>query len=277
MNQFIFIFLLIISMSQMALAALNININEENITSENTELKKITNINITNESTKDFSTIKEIFKNYKPKNIFLEQWITLEPHNKKLLKKLRKLSNKYDSKLYLVVGKNTWFGRYGYGMAKASLDEYEKYIDGIVLRIEPNKTNIWNKFGENSKARILNQMLDSYAALHIETMKRNKDFIAEFPFWFSDFIGPLKSFPQDVCSYTDKIIFLIDDEEKLEELNLKWNEITCRYLINLTKRANNKTEEDLRTIYSKLKNKLQFFSNFHGYIVDSDSIEIEKG
>lgn len=235
-------------------------------------LSDLNNINLTNETSKNLKEFRKIIKSKVPKSIFIEEWLLSESHNKKLLKKLRKITKKYNVKFYIVIGKNTWFGKRGLSKTLIAYDLYGKYTDGIVLRLEPNKTNVWQKYGDTYKARILNQMLDAYSAIYIKSKELNKDFIVEFPFWFSDFIGPLKSFPQDVCTYADKIIFLIDDEEKLEDLKIKWNDVTCRYYINLTKRANDKSEEKIKDLYHKINSNISFFSNFHGYIIDSDSI-----
>ena len=233
-------------------------------------LTNLNNINITNDSTKDLKSLKKLIDSKSPKAIYLEQWITMEPHNKDILKKLEKIADKKNIKLYLIIGKNVWFGERGLKNTLAALDTYGKYIDGIVLRVEPNKANVW-KDDFSIKAQILNLMLDAYSAIHTETKKRNKTFIAEFPFWLSDFKGPHKTFSQDACMHTDKIIFLIDDPEKLDKLEINWHDVTCAYNIDITKRATNQTEDSVRDIYYKLKEKLTLFSNFNGYIVDSDS------
>ena len=242
----------------------------ENLVTKDIILTNINNINITNDSTKNFKALEELIINKKPKAIYLEQWITLEPHNKKLLSKLKKFTKKNKIKFYLVIGKNTWFGDRGVTNGKAAFNFYEKYVDGIVLRLEPNKTNVW-KDDVAIKAQILNLMMDSYATLFLEAKKRSKQFLVEYPFWFSDFNGPIKTFPQDTCEYSDKIIFLIDDLKKLEELQIKWNDVPCMYSINLTKRALNQPDDSLYEIYKKLKSKLTLYANFSGYIVDSDS------
>ena len=114
-------------------------------------------------------------------------------------------------------------------------------------------------------------MLDAYSAIYIEAKKRNKQFIADFPFWFSDYKGPKKGFSENVCDYTDKVIFLIDDIEKLEKLDIKWNNITCAYNIDLTKHATVLSDDDISDIYKIIKSKLTFYANFNGFIVDSDS------
>ncbi len=237
---------------------------------EEVHLTDLANLNITNETTKNTKQLEELIKQRKPRFIYLEQWVTLEPQNKNILKLLNKLAKKYDSKFYLVIGKNNWFGTRGVSNVTAALNEYGKYIDGIVLRVEPNKTNIWVK-DDSFKIQILNQMLDAYHAIHSETKKRNKQFIAEFPFWLTDFKGPKGNFSQDTCSYSDKIIFLIDNKEILDKIDIKWNNITCQYQINLGRRATNQTDDSLKEIYKKIKDNSAFYYNFNGFIVDSDS------
>lgn len=230
-------------------------------------------INIINDLTKDLNLLEDLVEAKRPKAIYIEQWITAESHNKKLLKKLSKIRKKYKTKFYIVVGKNTWFGKRGLENTLQAYDLYGKYVDGIILRVEPNKANVW-KDDLSIKAQVLNQMLDAYSAIHQHAKKLNKQFIAEFPFWLSDFKGPNGSFSEDACRYTDKVIFLIDDLEKmkqLDELDIKWNDISCRYNINLTKRALDKTEESIIEIYKKLKAILPLYSNFNGFIIDSDS------
>ena len=244
---------------------------KEKINNEPIVLTDLTSLNITNDSTKNIKELENIIKTRKPRFIYLEQWITLEPHNKDILKTLTKLRKKYNSKLFLVVGKNTWFGSRGVANTLDALNTYGKWIDGIVLRTEPNKTNIWNKDETSFKIQILNQMLDAYSAIHIETKKRDKIFIAEFPFWFTDFNGPKGTFSQDTCNYVDRIVFLIDDIKMLDTLAVKWNGITCQYQINLGKRATNQTEESIKEIYSKIKKNISFYYNFNGFIIDSDS------
>ncbi len=233
-------------------------------------LTDLNHINITNDLAKDIKQIKELVNRKRPKALYIEQWLLLEPHNKKLLSDLHKITKKYNAKLYLVIGKNTWFGHRGVSNTLEAYKLYGKEVDGIVLRVEPNKANVW-KDDMGLKAQVLNQMLDAYSAIHNKFKKENKQFVAEFPFWLSDFKGPLRSFPEDVCHYADKIIFLIDDPEKLDTLEIKWNDVTCRYNINLTKRATTQTEESLNEIYKKLKTNLTFYSNFNGFIIDSDS------
>lgn len=233
-------------------------------------LTNFNNLNIARESVNDFKKLKELVKNTRPKAIYIEQWILYETENKKTLKKLYKIAQKYDSKLYLVTGKNTWFGRRGLTNTLEVYNTYGDYVDGVVLRVEPNKSNVW-KDDLKIHAEVLNQMLDAYSAIYLEAKKRNKKFVAEFPFWLSDYEGPLKTFSQNVCDYADKIIFLIDDTKKLEDLNIRWNNVPCSYNINLTKRALNQTEEGLAEIYKNLKIKLTLYSNFHGYIIDSNS------
>lgn len=226
-------------------------------------------LNITNDDTKDIKNLNQLIKTKRPKAIYLEQWILLELQNKKLLKKLHKIAKKIDSKLYLVIGKNSWFGDRGISNTLDYLNFYEKDIDGIVLRVEPNKINVW-KDDISITTQILNQMLDAYLGIYKETRKRNKVFVVEFPFWYSDFIGPLRSFPEDACAYSNRVSFLIDKPEKLKELK-NWNNISCLYNINLTKRATTHTEEELANIYNELKEKLSFYSNFNGFILDSDT------
>ena len=246
------------------------------ITDKDTYITNINNINLTVKTTKNFEKVKELIETKKPKTVFIEQWVLLDPQNTNLLKKVHGLTKKNDARLYLVVGKNSWINQFGITQVLEQIKEYGKHIDGIVLRIEPNKINVWEKHGQFNKAKLLSQMLDTYNAIHKETKKLKLDFVAEFPFWLADFRGPVKSFPQDACNYTDKIAFLIDEEEKLDaldDLKIEWNDVTCRYYINLTKRANDKTNEKINEILDKFKTKLSLYSNFHGYIVDSDSIE----
>lgn len=226
-------------------------------------------LNITNESTKNKKELKKLIKTYEPKAIIVEQWILLEPNNKKLLKKLHKLTKKLNMKLYLATGKNSWFGRRGLANAVDSLKEYGKHIDGLILRTEPNKLNVW-KDDMSIKAQILNQMLDAYSAILIESKKQDKKFIAEFPFWFTDFEGPLKTFSQNVCDFSNEIIFLIDDLKKLEELTIDWNNVTCRYSINLSKRATGLDDEKIKETFNKLNSNRAFYSNFAGFIIDLD-------
>lgn len=236
-------------------------------------LTNLNHINITNNATKDLKQLKKIIKQRKPKAIYIEQWILLEPNNKNLIKKLSKLAKKHEIKFYLVVGKNTWFGGRGIANTIPYFNEYGKYIDGIVLRIEPNKVNIWKNY-ENTRAEILNYMLNAYSTLYQEAKKRNLQFIAEFPFWLGDFKGFKKSFPEDACMHSSKLIFLIDNPEmfdKLESSNVKWNEVSCMYNINLTRRATGLSDDLLKEMYNKIKDKFVFYSNFNGFIVDADS------
>ena len=249
---------------------LSILLTQHALAIENTNLTNINYINITNEMTKNKKEIKKLIKIYELKAIIVEQWILLEPHNKKLLKYLHKHTKKSNIKLFLTIGKNTWFGRRGLANASASLKEYGKNIDGLILRLEPNKTNVW-KDDISIKAQILNQMLDAYSAILIEAKKQDKKFIAEFPFWFTDFEGPLKSFSQNVCDFSNEIVFLIDDLKQLDELQINWNNVSCRYSINLGKRATGQSDEKLKEIFNKLNSKLSFYSNFAGFILDSDS------
>lgn len=233
-------------------------------------LTNLNNINITNEAAHNKNILKRIIEDKRPKALYIEQWIIEESKDKKLLKKLHKTAHKYGLKLYLVTGKNSWFGTRGVSNTIEVFNKYDEFVDGIVLRTEPNKVNVW-KDDISIQVQILNQMLDAYSAIYTEAKKRNKIFIAEFPFWFSDFRGPLKSFSENVCEYVDKVIFLIDNTKKLDELEIKWNDVTCPYNINLTKRANKQTEQSLEETYKKIKAKLTFYSNFNGYIIDSDS------
>ena len=244
--------------------------NTENTIDKKLILTNLDNINITNDLTKDKKLLEKTIKEKRPKSIYLEQWITLEPNRKDILKTLNKIAKKYNAKFFLVIGKNTWFGNRGISNTLAAYDMYGEYVDGIVLRLEPNKVNVW-KDDASIKAQILNQMLDAYAAIYNKAKKRNKAFVVEFPFWFSDFEGPLRSFSQDACLYSDKIIFLIDNLKKLNDLKTKWNDIPCLYQINLTKRATNQTEDSIEVIYKKLYEDLTFYQNFNGFIVDSDN------
>jgi|GEM_PF-3094478 len=257
--------MIVLNIAQVAYAKKEVILDEKKI-----YLTNLTDINITNDSTKDLESLKKLIDSKRPKAIYLEQWITMEPNNENILKKLQQIAKKNNIKFYLIIGKNVWFGERGLKNTLAALDTYGKYIDGIVLRVEPNKANVW-KDDFSIKAQILNLMLDAYSAIHIETKKRNKTFIAEFPFWLSDFKGPNRTFSQDTCMHTDKIIFLIDDPEKLDKLEINWHDVTCTYNIDITKRATNQTEDSVRDIYHKLKEKLTLYSNFNGYIIDSDS------
>ena len=243
---------------------------KENRVSKETYLTHLSNINITNETANNMDLMKQIIKEKKPRAIFVEEWLLSEPGNKKLLKTLQKLAKKYDSKLYLIIGRNSWFGKRGLTNTLNAYNTYSKYVDGIVLKVEPNKVNVW-KDDTNIHAQILNQMLDGYSAIYTEAKKRNRKFIAEFPFWLSDYNGPLKNFSQNVCDYADKIIFLIDNEEKLDNLDIRWNDVPCPYIIDITKRACAKTEESINNIYNKINNKLTFYQNFQGFIIDSDT------
>lgn len=239
-------------------------------------LTDLSHINVTKGSTSNLKYLNEMIKTKRPKAIYIEQWVLDEPGNKKLAKKLQQIANKNNIKFYLVVGRNSWFGRRGIVNTVEFLNRYEKYIDGVVLRTEPNKVNVW-KDDVGIQAQILNQMLDSYSAIYSETKKRDKLFLAEFPFWYSDYQGPQKTFSQNVCDYSDKVIFLIDDLKKLDSLNIKWNDIPCPYNINITKRATNQPEEITHEILKTIKSKLTFYSNFNGYIIDSDSTLLDTG
>ena len=227
-------------------------------------------INLTLKNTKDLNEIKTIIKEKMPKIIYIEQWMLLEKGNENLLKKLYKITKKNDIKLLLFIGRNSWIGKRGVVNALTSIEQYGDSIDGIVLRTQPDKLNIWDKNDIRVQAEILNQMLDAYSAINIELKKRNKSFVAEFPFWYSDYKGPTKNFSQNVCDFADKIIFLIDDTSKLEDLNIKWNDVPCRYSIDLTKKALGQTLEDPDDIYKVIKSKLVFYQNFSSYIIDSD-------
>ncbi len=239
-------------------------------------LTDITHINIASRLAKDVKSVELLVKSKRPKAIYIEQWVVAEKGNENLLQKLHKIAHKYNARLYLFIGRDTWFGRRGLVNTLSAFDQYGNHIDGIILKIQPNKTNIW-KDDLNFQAQILNQMLDAYSAIYIEAKKRNKQFIADFPFWFSDYLGPKKGFSENVCDYTDKVIFLIDDIEKLEKLDIKWNDITCAYNIDLTKHATVLSDDDVSDMYKTIKSKLTFYSNFNGFIVDSDSsVDFDK-
>lgn len=234
-------------------------------------LTNLNNIILTKEYAEDKNKLEEILKIKRPKNVFIEHWIIQESSNKKLLKDIRKVASEYNAKLYFVTGKNTWFGQRAVDNLIPLYNAYGEYIDGIVLRIEPNKINLWKDNEESLKIQVLNQMLDGYSAVYSHAKKIGKSFIVEIPFWLTDFQGPKRTFPDDACMYSDKVIFLIDNEEKLDTIEIAWNDITCPYLINLGKRATRQNEEKVKQIYSKLNKKLTLYSNFGGYIVDSDS------
>lgn len=231
--------------------------------------KHINNFNITLESTKDFEGLKNKLLTEKPDNIYIEEWLIYQDHTKDILKKLDKIADKINAKLYVVIGKNTWYGPRG---AKVTLQAFKTYdkADGIVLRLEPNKTNIWQNYGTEFKVQLLNKMLDGYATIFKEASKLNKEFIAEFPYWLADFQGPLRTFPEDVCHFAHKISFLIDDIEMYDVLPENWNDVYCNYQINLTKRANNKTEDEINRLYKKFEKELSYDSYFKGYLIDSD-------
>ena len=233
-------------------------------------LTNINHINIDKRLAKDTKSVEEMVKTRKPKAIYIEQWILAEKGNENLLQKLHKIAHKYDAKFYLFIGKDSWFGRKGLINTIAALDQYGNHIDGIILKTQPNKINIW-KDNLNFQAQILNQMLDGYSAIYAEAKKRNKQFITDFPFWFSDYQGPKKGFSENVCDYADKVIFLIDDIDKLENLDIQWNDITCSYNIDLTKHATVLSDDDINDMYKVIKSKLTFYANFNGFIVDSDS------
>lgn len=233
-------------------------------------LSDLNHINITSDSTKNLRQLKELIAIKKPKAICIEQWILEESGNKSLIKKLQSIAKKNKVRFYLIIGRNSWFGKRGVANTLEFLNRYEKHIDGIILRIEPNKVNVW-KDDLSIHAQVLNQMLDAYSAIHYETKKRNKSFFVEFPFWLSDYQGPKKSFAEMACDYSDKVIFLIDNLEKLNDLTIKWNDVTCIYNIDITKRATMQTEEQIHETLKKLNSKLTYYANFNGYIVDSDS------
>lgn len=252
------------------LNGLNAIAKEETINKE-IYLSNFNNINITREYAEDPKKLNELIKNKAPKALYIEQWILYEIEDAKTLKRLYKVAKKNDVRFYLVTGKNSWFGKRGLQNTMEVYDKYGKYVDGIVLRVEPNKINVWKKDDISTHAQILNGMLDAYSAIYTQAKTRNKKFVTEFPFWLSDYEGPLKNFSQNVCDYSDKIIFLIDDVEKLDTLNIKWNNVPCSYNINLTKRALRQSDEGINEIYNKLKNKIPLYQNFQGYVVDSDS------
>ena len=233
-------------------------------------LTDINHINITVRTAKNIDLVESLIKEKRPKAIYIEQWIIAEKGNENLLEQLHKITHKYEAKLYLFVGRDNWFGRRGLVNVLAALDQYGDHIDGIILKTQPNKINIW-KDSTEFQAQILNQMLDAYSAIYIEAKRRNKLFIVDFPFWLSDYNGPKKNFSESVCDYTDKVIFLIDDLKVLEKLDLKWNDITCLYSIDLTKHATQLSDDDISEMYKIIKSKFIFYSNFNGFIVDSDS------
>lgn len=263
---FFFIFITILLLSCKDVTA------KEEIINKEQYLTNLNNVNITKEYAQDPKKLKELIaKNKGIKALYLEHWILYETKNIKTLKKLHKIAKKNDIRFYLVTGKNSWFGKRGLKNTMEVYDTYGKYVDGIVLRVEPNKINVWKKDDIATHAQILNEMLDAYSAIYSEAKQRNKKFIAEFPFWLSDYEGPLKTFSQNVCEYTDKIIFLIDNTEKLDSLNIRWNDVPCSYNINLTKKALQQTEDGIKNIYQKLKAKLSLYQNFQGYIIDPDT------
>jgi len=234
-------------------------------------LTNLNNIILNKDCAEDKNKLEEILRIKRPRNVFIEHWIIQESTNKKLLKEVRKITNKYNSKLYFVTGRNTWFGQRAAEHILPLYKEYGEYIDGIVLRIEPNRVNLWKEDDDSMKVQVLNQMLDGYSVVYSYAQKIGKSFIVEFPFWLTDFQGPKRTFSDDACIYADKVIFLIDNEEKLDTLEIAWNDITCHYLINLGKRATRQNEEKIKEIYNKLNKKLTLYSNFGGYIIDADS------
>ncbi len=244
---------------------------KQNVQDLSTELiTDITHINISLSDSKNIKKIENLIKNQNPKALYVEQWITVEKGNEKFMQNLYKIAHKHNVKVYIFIGKDSWFGRKGLVNSLTAYDQYGKYIDGVILKAQPNRTNIWKK-NLDFQAQILNQMLDAYLAIHLEAKKRNKQFIADFPFWFSDYQGPKKNFSENVCDYADKVIFLIDDLDKLQNLDIKWNNITCPYNIDLTKHATLITDDDISDMYKTIKSKLSFYSNFNGFIVDSDT------
>ena len=247
---------------------------EREITDE-IKLTDLNNLNITLNHAKDLKLVKNLLETKRPKAIYIEQWILiqleLEEGNKKVLQKLYKIAKKNDSKLFLFIGKDSWFGQKGLSNTIAAYNTYGNYVDGIVLKNMPNKTNIWRDDNVEFQAQVLNQVLDGYSAIHHHAKKINKMFIADFPFWFSDFKGPKNNFSQNVCDYVDRVIFLIDDIEKLENLDIKWNDITCMYNIDLTRKASQLSPTEVEKAYKLIKSKLSFYSNFAGFIIDSDS------
>jgi hypothetical protein len=251
--------------------ALSANGKVEEIIPREAILTNLSNLILNKDCAEDITKLEEVLKVRRPRNVFIEHWIVQESTNKKLLKEIRKVTNKYNSKLYFVTGKNTWFGQRAAEHLIPLYKEYGKYIDGIVLRIEPNRVNIWREDDDSMKVQVLNQMLDGYAAVYSFAKKIGKSFIVEFPFWLTDFQGPKRTFPDDACIYADKVIFLIDNEEKLNTINIPWNDITCHYLINLGKRATRQNDEKIKEIYQTLNKKLILNSTFSGYIIDSDS------
>ncbi len=232
-------------------------------------LKDLKSLMLTMDYANDFSKLEEELINKDPSILFIEEWLVAEMKDKNFLKKLRKLTKKHNTKLILATGKNIWFGKRGVENIFIAYEKYQEYVDGIVLRIEPSKSNVWKNDDESIQVQILNQMLDAYSAIYSDAQKRNKLFIAEFPFWLTEFQGPKGSFSNDACLYTDKIIFLIDDEEKLKDKKLKWNDITCPYLINIAERATRQNSGKVNEYYKTLKNDLTLYQNFNGYIIDT--------
>jgi len=231
---------------------------------------KIENINITTEAVSNLNELQEQINNLKPKNIFIEERLLYQKKNNNILKDLKKIAKKNSSKLFVVVGKNTWIGKRGIDNTLEAFKVYKNNIDGIVLRLEPNKTNIWQNYELEYKAQMLNHMLDAYSAISKETAKYGKEFVAEFPYWLADFQGPLRTFSQDACLYADRVVLLIDDEDMYEVLGNKWNDLFCHYHISLSKKANSKTNSEIVKLHKKFNNKLSFDSYFKGYIFDLD-------
>lgn len=265
------IFLTILTLSIFSLAAIAKEEEEAPISRE-TFLTNLNSFILTKEYADDTHKLEELIEEKKPKAIYVEEWIVSESKDKNYLKKLKKLTSKHNLKLFLVTGRNVWFGQRGVDGIINAYNTYETNLDGIVFRIEPNKSNVW-KDNSDIQAQILNQMLDAFSAIYKETQKRNKLFIVEVPFWLGEFHGPLKTFTEDICTYSDRIVLLIDDAEKLDKLESKWNDLTCSYSINLGKRATRQTsDEKINELYSKVQEKLIFYSNFNGYIIDTGSI-----
>lgn len=228
----------------------------------------IKNINITDADINDLKILEEKISLVRPKYIFIEQRLIVDSKDKKIAKKIHKISKKNKSKLYLVTGSNSWYTSIGTKNTIADINTFHKNIDGLVLRMSPDKTNIWQKEVEEFKIKILNQMLDNYVKIAKAAKKKNLTFIPEFPFWFSDFKGPKNNFSEDVCQITDKVIFLINDKNKLEEFEIEWNEISCKYLIDVTKRATELTPESSNEAIKFINQNLTLKENFEGYIQD---------
>lgn len=230
------------------------------------------NLNITKDMTSDLKKLQELIKVKAPKNIFVEHWLVEDKGNEKLLKTLKKAAKKHKATLFLVVGANMWVGDRGIEKTLTVFKKYEKQIDGIVLRTEPNRTSVWER-GPELAAQLLNLQLDAYDGIKFEMMKKDKLLLAEYPFWFSDYTGPKGlNYSEDVCKYTDGIIFLIDSEERLEEYEIPWNKVGCNYFIDYGVRASRlKTDERINYYHKIITERLKFKDNFKGFIVDSNS------